>query len=118
VTSVRESLQEKALRLIRDGHVQVVWVDAERIEARVRGSDREHVVGYERGGWRCSCEAHRFGQRCSHLAATQMVTRRPIRQPAGLTAAMLRQLQDEATATRNGSGMPVRRPTVWEATAR
>lgn len=102
MTRVRESLQEKALRLIAEGRVHVVWVDHERVEAHVRGTDAEHVVGYQRGGWRCSCEAARFNQRCSHLAAVQLVCRRPTREPAGLTADRLRYEQDEATATRNG----------------
>jgi len=100
--SVRESLREKAVRLLAEGRVQVTWVDDERIEAHVRGSDAEHVVTYERGGWRCSCEAARFNQRCSHLAAAQLVTRRPERQTAGLTAARMRAAQDEATSVRNG----------------
>jgi hypothetical protein len=111
MTRARESLQEKALRLIRDGRLVVTLVDGERVEAHVRSSstDGEHLVGYRRGGWYCDCEAHRFGQRCSHLAALQLVARRPTREttttaPVPLTAARLRQLQDEATATRNGAG--------------
>ncbi len=104
MTRVRESLQEKALRLIRDGRLVVTLVDSERVEAHVRSSstDGEHVVGYQRGGWYCDCEALRFGQRCSHLASVQLVTRRPERQTAGLTPARMRAAQDEATSVRNG----------------
>jgi hypothetical protein len=102
--SARESLREKAVRLLASGRVQVTWVDHERIEAHVRGTDTTHSVGYQRGGWYCDCEAHRFGQRCSHLAAAQLVTRRPERQTAGLTPARMRAAQDEATAIRNGIG--------------
>jgi hypothetical protein len=110
--SARESLREKAVRLLADGRVTVVWVDHERIEAHVRGTDAEHVVTYQRGGWRCSCDAARFNQRCSHLAATQLVCRRPTREPAaepGLTAAQFRREQAEATATRNGTTSTTRR---------
>jgi hypothetical protein len=103
--SSRESLREKALRYISEGRLQVVLVNGERIEANVRGTDTTHRVGYQRGGWWCSCEAHRFGQRCSHLAALQLVTRRPERQhvDAGLTPARMRELQDEASRVRAGS---------------
>ncbi len=89
----RETLEAKALRLLAEGRVLVLLVDAERIEARVRGSDAEHMTGYRRGGWWCSCEAARFGRRCAHLAALQLVTARrervaaaPSRAGAGRTA--------------------------------
>jgi hypothetical protein len=98
----RESLREKALRYIADGRLQVVWVDRERVEAHVR-SDTTHTVGYQRGGWRCDCEAHRYGQRCSHLAAVQLVCRRPTREPASLTAEQLHREQAEASRVRAGS---------------
>jgi hypothetical protein len=75
----RETLEAKAGRLLAEGRLRVVLVDAERIEARVRGSEAEHSVGYQRGGWWCDCEAARFGRRCSHLAALQLVTVRPVR---------------------------------------
>lgn len=70
----RETLDSKALRLLAEGRVLVLLVDAEHIEARVRGSDAEHMAGYRRGSWWCSCDAHRFGRRCSHLRALQLVT--------------------------------------------
>jgi hypothetical protein len=75
----REALEEKALRYIREGRLRVVLVEGRRIEARVRGTRAAYVVGYEPGGWHCSCEAHRFGRRCAHLAALQLVTVRPAR---------------------------------------
>jgi hypothetical protein len=76
----RETLESKALRLLAEGRLCVLLVDAEHIEARVRGSDAEHLTGYRRGGWWCSCEAHRVGRRCSHIAALQLVTVRPLRE--------------------------------------
>jgi hypothetical protein len=75
----RETRDAKALRLLAEGRLRVVLVDGERIEARVRGSEAEHSVGHQRGGWWCDCEAARFGRRCSHLAALQLVTVRPVR---------------------------------------
>jgi hypothetical protein len=78
----RESVEAKAVRLLAEGRLRVVLVDGERIEARVRDSEADHSVGYQRGGWWCDCEAHRFGRRCSHLAALQLVTVRPAREQA------------------------------------
>jgi hypothetical protein len=75
-----DTLESKALRLLAEGRLCVLLVDAEHIEARVRGSEAEHVTGYRRGGWWCSCEAHRFGRRCSHILALQRVTVRPVHQ--------------------------------------
>jgi hypothetical protein len=76
----REILDAKARRLLAEGRLRVVLVDGERIEARVHGSEAEHSVGYERGGWWCDCQAHWFGRRCSHLAPLQLVTVRPSRE--------------------------------------
>ncbi len=78
-----DSLEMKAVHLLAEGRLCVLLVDAEQIEARVRGSEAEHSTGYRRGGWWCSCEAHRFGRRCSHLAALQLVT---VRQSRGRLA--------------------------------
>lgn len=103
MTARGDSLDAKALRLIAERRVAVVLVDGERVEARVQGTDSEHVTGYERGGWFCDCQAHRFGQRCSHLAAVQLVCRRPVRERAGLTARRLLEEQREASRVRAGA---------------
>jgi uncharacterized Zn finger protein len=76
----RESVEAKGRRYLTEGRLRVVLVDGERIEARVRGSEVEHSVGYQRGGWWCDCDAHWFGRRCSHLAALQLVTVWPSRE--------------------------------------
>ncbi len=76
----REALDVKALRYLREGRLRVVLVDGASIAARVRGTDTEHVAGYERGGWYCDCEAHLHGRRCLHLAALQLVTAPPAQQ--------------------------------------
>jgi hypothetical protein len=101
--SARETLEQRALRYIAERRLTVTWVDHERVEVRVRGTDAEHVVGYERGGWTCTCEAARFSRRCTHLHAAQLVTVRPARATGPLAPQRLRELQDEATATRNGT---------------
>ncbi len=101
MTRARESLTERALALIADGRLVVTLVDGEQVQATVRGTDTTHLVGYRRGGWYCDCQAHRFGQRCRHLAAVQLVCRRPTRQPAGLTAARMRAAQAEANRVRS-----------------
>src|SRR6266511_1102161 len=103
MTRARESLTERALALIADGRLVVTLVDGERVEATVRATDTTHLVGYRRGGWYCDCEAHRFGQRCTHLASLQLVTRRPERQTAGLTAERFRAEQDHANRVRESA---------------
>jgi hypothetical protein len=106
MTRARESLHERALRLIAERRLAVVLVDGERVEVRVQGTTAEHLVTYERGGWQCDCEAARFARRCSHLHAAQLVCRRPERQPAGpgrLTSARMLAEQHEASRVRAGS---------------
>jgi len=100
MTRDRSSLTERALQLIADGRLVVTLVDGEQVQATVRGTDTTHLVGYRRGGWYCDCQAARYNQRCTPLAAVQLVCRRPTREP--LTASRMRAAQDEATATRNG----------------
>jgi hypothetical protein len=100
--SARETLEQRALRYIAERRLHVVLVDSERVEARVQGATAEHLVTYQRGGWTCTCDAHRWGRRCTHLHAVQLVCRRPERQHAGLTAERFREAQREATAVRNG----------------
>ncbi len=99
MTRDRSSLTERALQLIAEGRLVVTWVDHERVEAHVRGTDTTHTVGYRRGGWYCDCEAARHAQRCSH----QLVCRRPERQPAGLTAQRFRAEQAEANRVRESA---------------
>ncbi len=102
MTRDRSSLTERALQLIAEGRLVVTLVDGEQVQATVRGTDTTHLVGYRRGGWYCDCQAHQYGQRCTHLAAVQLVCRRPTREPAALTAQRFRAEQDHASATRNG----------------
>jgi hypothetical protein len=101
--SARESIQERALRYISENRLTVTWVDHERIDATCQGTGAVWTLGYRRGGWFCSCPAADHGARCSHLDALQRVCRRPVRQPAGLTAERLRREQAEANRVRNGT---------------
>ncbi len=73
----REGAGAKAARLLAAGRLRVIYADTEWVEARVRGDGAEHVCGYRRGGWYCDCQAHRFGSRCSHVAAAQLIWERP-----------------------------------------
>jgi hypothetical protein len=84
--SSRESLHAEAVRLLAEGRLCVLLADAERIEARVRGAEAEYSVGYERGGWRCSCDEARSGRRCPCVVALQLVTVRPKRERAAEAA--------------------------------
>ena len=69
----RDSIQAKALRRLGERRLRVIPVDGHRIEARVRGTDAEHVTGHQRSGWSCDYQAHQHGRRSSHLAALQLV---------------------------------------------
>jgi hypothetical protein len=77
-----QPLEAKAVRLLAEGRLCVLFVDAEGIEARVHGSQAEHSTGYRRGGWWCSCEVARSGRRCPCVIALQLVTVRPKRERA------------------------------------
>lgn len=72
----RESTWDKALRLLTEGKVQVVFVSEGRylIRATVEGDSGSYVVDYgmtREHRWTCSCPA--YGD-CSHLRAVQRVT--------------------------------------------
>lgn len=78
----RENLEEKAARYLVEGRVTVTQIDDERrlIVAEVRGTDTTYYTGFDprRDNWACTCEANaKFNRRCSHIAALQLITRRP-----------------------------------------
>lgn len=79
-----ETLEQKAHRLLAESRLTVTRVTADGlIVASCRGfSDGQvYALGFDpRGGgeWRCTCEANKkFGRRCSHLMALQLVTVKP-----------------------------------------
>jgi hypothetical protein len=69
-----ETLEAKAVRLLASGRLCVLYVCAERIEARVLGSEGSYAAGYQHGAWWCSCPAARSGRQCPCLAALRRVT--------------------------------------------
>lgn len=78
----RESLQEKADRLLVAGHVTVVHVLGQELEARVVGDSSTYRTGYRRSGWYCTCERrqHGRGRACSHLLAVQKIAGKTAKQ--------------------------------------
>jgi hypothetical protein len=77
-----ESAETKSHRILVEGRLTVERVADGLVVARCRGfSDGEvYSLGYDprNGEWRCTCEASRkFGRRCSHLRALQLVVVRP-----------------------------------------
>jgi uncharacterized Zn finger protein len=68
----RETIPEKAGRLLTEGRVHVRHRDEVRIAAEVEGdTGRWIVVCDPEGRWACSCPAWKG---CAHLAAVELVT--------------------------------------------
>ena len=72
----RMSVEAKALRIILERRLTLLLVKGPRVMAECRGTESVHHLGYVKGKWWCDCEAK--GSRCSHLAALQYVTVRPV----------------------------------------
>jgi uncharacterized Zn finger protein len=70
----RENAEGKGRRYLCEGRLLVRSVGPQGIRAIARGNGDIYRVGYQRGGWDCTCPA--VG-RCSHLVALQLVTVRP-----------------------------------------
>lgn len=71
-----ETIEEKAERLLVDGRIRVVRVDAEPgslVVARAEGDTGTWDLGYDPKAheWRCNCPAR--VRPCSHLMALQLV---------------------------------------------
>ena len=73
---MRESAEAKGRRYLIEGRLIIRSIDSETIRATCRGSGEEYEVGFDPGGWWCSCPA--LG-RCCHLLALQLVTLVPTR---------------------------------------
>jgi hypothetical protein len=72
----RETVDEKARRLLGEGRVTVVRAEFDEIDATVTGdSGKAYVVVHRPGGWRCRCVA--TVDRCSHVVAVGLVTAVP-----------------------------------------
>jgi uncharacterized Zn finger protein len=66
-----ETVTGKAARYLAEGHVTIVRVDGDLVDARVRGDSGTYMVRHDPAGWWCSCPA--LG-RCSHVVAVKLVT--------------------------------------------
>jgi hypothetical protein len=100
----RESADQKARRYLVEGRLQVLEVGPSIVRATCRGDGQVYRLGWWRGRWGCTCPAAcTFRASCAHLLALRLVVVEP-RGTAGLTAARMRDLQDDAPATRNGAG--------------
>jgi len=81
---VRETIDDKALRLLGAGKVVILHSGCDRVVARVEG---DHAVYAVIGGGalplRCECKAAEHHMRCSHLIAVERVTSIPVPGYAG-----------------------------------
>ncbi len=66
----REGVEAKGRRYLMEGRVVIEAVNPRQIVASVRGGGEIHQVGYQRGGWYCTCPAK---GPCSHLVALMLV---------------------------------------------
>jgi hypothetical protein len=69
----RETIAEKAVRLIAERRLAILLVGRGVVMARVRGDSgvTYHVGREPRRGWWCGCESR--GDKCSHIAALRLV---------------------------------------------
>jgi hypothetical protein len=68
---VRETVPEKAARLLATGAVHVQRADGVRIAATVHGDHGRYVVVCDGERWACSCPAWK---NCAHARAVELVT--------------------------------------------
>ena len=67
----RETVVDKANRLLTAGAVWIETVAHDLVRARVTGDHDTYVVTRDHRGWRCSCPARRG--HCAHLTAVRLV---------------------------------------------
>ncbi len=70
----REAVEQKGRRYACEGRLVIDHVDRRTIRASCRGAGEVYRLGYDRGGWWCSCPAR---GRCAHLTALMLVVVRP-----------------------------------------
>lgn len=70
----RESITEKAVRLLAAGKVTITRVQGNTIDATVTGDNDTYTVRRRRGGWTCTCPAATHNRRCAHLHAAQLIS--------------------------------------------
>jgi hypothetical protein len=71
----RETIDQKAARLLTTGRVKVRWVTLGHALVVVEGDSGVWRVIYRTGRWRCPCPA--WVARCSHRVAAELVVGRP-----------------------------------------
>jgi uncharacterized Zn finger protein len=72
---MRETVDEKAVRLLSSGKVRVLHSGCDRVVARVEGDHGVYaVVGGGGIPLRCECKAAERFMRCSHLIAVERIT--------------------------------------------
>ena len=67
---MRETIPEKAARLLTAGAVHIQRADGVKIAATVQGDHGRYVVVFDGERWACSCAAWKS---CSHVAAVELV---------------------------------------------
>jgi uncharacterized Zn finger protein len=71
----RETIAEKADRLLTSGAVWIEHVGLDGVVARVTGDHAAYLVASDgRGRWQCSCAYVR--PNCSHVVAVRSITER------------------------------------------
>ncbi|MCK6480237.1 MAG: hypothetical protein L6R43_08820 [Planctomycetes bacterium] len=80
----RETVREKARRLLAEGRVTVLRATPEGLRARVRGDSGEYDSSAFRNGigW-CSCPAQKSAP-CSHLLALGLLVRPDVAEACGI----------------------------------
>jgi hypothetical protein len=91
---MRETIEQKALRLISERRLHVHRIAERRVEAHCNGDTRSYTLTYDGRGWRCDCPARK---RCAHLTALQLVADPP--KPLSVADA---RAHDRYHATRTG----------------
>jgi hypothetical protein len=79
---MRETIDNKASRLLREHRLRITAVDGDHVDAVVQGDHDRYRLGHRNGSWHCDCPAR---VECVHVIALQRVTTpcpavRPIRQ--------------------------------------
>jgi uncharacterized Zn finger protein len=67
---MRETVPEKAARLLSSGAVYVQRADGVKVAATVQGDHGRYVVVFDGERWACSSTAWKA---CSHVAAVELV---------------------------------------------
>ena len=68
---MRETVPEKAARLLSSGAVYVQRADGAKVAATVQGDHGRYVVVFDGERWACSCCART--RTCSHATAVELV---------------------------------------------